>query len=218
MTPSEIRRRREAVPYSQGELGKIVGVSVVTVRSWEAGRRAPRAKQLRALEAALSSRDECECRCHVLGLRRAAIPRWTRAERDDLRRLVASGATPEEAADALEEAHGWRRSRAAVVDKAGQIGSSFYREQYRSEASVSRAMGVGHWSTRRWINDGLLPAVRHVSIRAGTPSKWWRITSADLETFVSRHAGIAFDPSTIREPALRARAELAAAQNRRQAP
>lgn len=214
MKPAEIKERREAIPLTQGELAKRCGVNIQSIRHWEAGRRTPRPEQARALQAAFATAGDCDCQCHVLGLKRAGIPRWGHDEVEDLKRLVAAGQDPDGVVAALAERHVYRRTRQAVVAKARLIGLSFYGSRI-SANEAAHALGLDHGCVTRWISKGLLPAERHIGIDRGRASHWWQIHPDDLGAFVDRYAGIEFDPARVRDQALRARAEVAAAVNRR---
>lgn len=216
MTPAEIRAARLAIPLTPAELGQRVGVNAQSIHNWEAGRRTPRPDRMRSLEAVLLTRAVCTCACHQKKSPRASIPHWTREESALLRRLVLDGATPDEAVSALEAETGYRRTKTAVVHRAGMLDCSFYRDQY-SGSDVARMLRVTKWRVTTWIERGWLRAERHVGVISGRTSRWWRVERSDLEAFVGRYAGREFDPIGIRDRGLKARAEVAAAVNRRAA-
>ena len=85
--PDLLRKARLAAGYSQAELARLVGVSTVTVKAWETGRRAPKPATQRQV-------------ADVLGLGFEDLEMADGA--DDLRRLrQARGLTRAEAAELL---------------------------------------------------------------------------------------------------------------------
>jgi excisionase family DNA binding protein len=88
-----------------------------------------------------------------------------------------------------------------------QLGLST-RDGWRSREEIASVLGVGRRAVNRWMQAGLLRVTRH-----GT--RWTRVSTGDLETFVSAQAGLLFDPADVTDPQLRRLAEVAATANHR---
>lgn len=210
MTPQEIRERRLALGLTPRELAARVGVTPGAVRQWERGTRAPYPATLRRLEAAFAGTSDCGgqdggciCRCH-----RVVREPWSAEELDDLRAAVGRYEEPAVIAAALTAKYGRPRTPNAVARRAQALGFSF-RDGWYSENDVRIRLRVSAPVVRRWRTDGLLRAVRHIGAARNRPSVWWRIAAEDLEAFIDQYAGIEFDPSGVRDPVLRERAEAA---------
>jgi hypothetical protein len=90
-----------------------------------------------------------------------------------------------------------------------QLGRST-RDGWRSRQEVIAVLGVPRRAVDRWMQAGVLKVTRH-----GT--RWTRISARDLESFVSAHAGLLFDPRDVQDARLRRLAETSALANRRRA-
>lgn len=168
----------------------------------------------------LKADPPCGCRCHAISAGRKAgarsIPKtiWRSEEIAYLKGAIGRGDLPEEVAEYLTKNYSRYRSRRAVVHKAVQLGLSF-RTGWYSEADVKRMLGVNSRRVRGWREAGYLTAQRHIGRIKGLPTSWWRIEAESLDTFVRRYAGTLINPTTIRDRALKSKAEIAAAVNRR---
>ena len=81
-SPDLLRKARLAAGYSQAELARLVGVSMVTVKAWESGRRAPKPATQRQVADALGlGFEDLEVADGAEDLRRLRDALgWTRAE------------------------------------------------------------------------------------------------------------------------------------------
>lgn len=210
MKPGDIKARREAYPLTQSSLARRAGVSVQAIRNWEHGRRGVSERYRTLLDAALTPTA-------TIRYRRTRTGRhWCAAEDAELRRMVSAGAATNAIATALNRNFERHRTQSAVAHRAHDLGLSLRGDWY-SEGDVCRLLGV-HWkAVNRWRAGGALPATRSENVRDGAPSHWWRIEASDLAAFVERYAGVAFDPARVRNRTLKAKAEIAASANRRQA-
>lgn len=221
MTPAEIKEIRLAVPLTQTEMATIIGVSIQTIRNWEAGRRSPRLHHERSLRALVAEQAPevvncrqlptgCACRCH------GGPTMWTHDEIAYLRREIELSVPPAKIALSIATVTGRARSVSAIVNKAQELGLS-WRVGWYTESEVKRLLGVNHHRIRRWREAGLLVSRRHEAGLRGRTSHWRRIDADVLDAFVVQHAGVHLNPTIIRDRALRTKAELAAAVNRRRA-
>lgn len=171
--------------------------------------------------ACLQQPDGCHCHCHAISAARKGRAsqqgrRWTREQDAALTDALGRGLDAYEAAALLNGRFKTERTVRAVTCRASDLDRSA-RDGWLTRAEIETRFTVNHRTIARWISDGVLPARRHVSVH-GVRSRWWRITLDDLLTFVDAHAGELFDPRSVRDPALRARAEVAAiARSRRSA-
>ena len=81
-SPDLLRDARQAAGYSQGQLARLVGVSIGTVKAWESGRRAPKPASQRQVADVLGlGYEDLEVADEAEDLQRLRQARgWTRAE------------------------------------------------------------------------------------------------------------------------------------------
>lgn len=171
--------------------------------------------------ACLAQPDGCACHCHKIQAARRANPRpdgrrWTAEQDDALRSYLKRSMTLTAIVAALNARFKTERTLRGVRCHISDIGLST-RQGWFSRRDVERCFSVNHRTISRWITTGALPARRHVT-RYGQPSRWWEVTPEDLHAFVDAQAGVLFTPRSVVDPALRARAELAATVRARRAP
>lgn len=144
----------------------------------------------------------CECACHRAKIRQA--PRlWTPSMDQQLLAALDRGEHP------LRIAVSMHLTPDSIKWRTKQLGRSL-RDGWRSRQEVAAALGVGRRAVDRWMQEGLLRVGYH-------GRRWTRILDADLEAFVSAHAGLLFEPEHVTDPVLRRRADVAATVHRRRA-
>lgn len=165
----------------------------------------------------LKASTPCVCHCHkIQAARKNRPPRpgraWTREQDDALRARLKTGMHASEITAYLNRRFKTDRTLRAVHVRIGDLG--MVSREWFSRQDVARRLAVDPRTVERWIVSGTLPAQRYRNL-AGQISHWWSILPEDFYAFVDRHAGDLFKPEAVIDPAIRARAEVAARVNAR---
>jgi hypothetical protein len=169
----------------------------------------------RTAQPCVDGPDPCPCRVHAKikarnrkgkGRRPVQYNHWFPRHDALLLERLARGDSPEEIAATLTDTYKVPRSGNAVKIRITRLGHSILEGWY-SQTEVRRRLGISEHQARRWHEQGILP---------GTPyGAWLRYGVAQVEAFVREQAGLLLDPAKIRDPKLKAIAELSVAVNRR---
>lgn len=155
--------------------------------------------------------EGCHCRCHAIGLGKAAqkttrADAWTKAHDNALKSWAHDGHRVDALAELLTERFGIPRTALAVRRRLRQIDVSI-RDGWWSMTDLIPLLGLSKTSLLNAERQGGLPSVEH--------GRWRRYSVADVERFITQAAGVTIDPRRVRDPRLRALAEVSATANAR---